>query len=368
MSSQVVIKPAIADGNQQADQQREQGREMPEPPAEHTALPAAPRIPWIHWADTGLAILFLLWATVIAIVAVSEVSGRDSFLRYLDRELETRRATFMQRFGSSAAAAESKENPALATIRRESEILEDIIGQTRLLATLGASSEWQTIAALRQDFRIRYVNRELQSEIDVIEQRLNEMNVDLSRAQSRLSSATKDDPALVSQISALKSVIESLEKDKKLKRERSASVFADARPPLFASMLGAIHPSWLSTDYLLAIAIMSAAALGAIVVGLRSKAPTSIRDVGLGLASGFICFLAIKGGKHLFVLELGAEPISFNPYGAAFAGVLVGLFSERAYRLLSALVDDLSARVSAATTAHRAEASQPAGARNVEQR
>ena len=72
------------------------------------------------------------------------------------------------------------------------------------------------------------------------------------------------------------------------------------------------------------------------------------RSLSLGLASGFVVYLAIKGGKHLFLLQTSGEIVAFNPYGSAFAGLLSGLFTERAHEFLSMLMDDFLERLKAA--------------------
>ena len=110
----------------------------------------------------------------------------------------------------------------------------------------------------------------------------------------------------------------------------------------------------LHSDYLLALSIMTCSALGALIVGLRGSNPTSLKDVTLGIASGFVCYFAIKGGKYVFLLTTHSELVSFNPYGSAFAGLLVGLFSERVYGLLSMLVGDLEKRLQLALASNDA--------------
>lgn len=115
------------------------------------------------------------------------------------------------------------------------------------------------------------------------------------------------------------------------------------------------HDWWpfprLHSDYLLAVAVISCGALGALISGLRSGSSTVGKDLSLGIATGFVCYFAIKGGKYLFLLNTSSEYIAFNPYGSAFAGLLVGLFSERVYSLLAALVNDFESRLKQAISA-----------------
>jgi hypothetical protein len=106
----------------------------------------------------------------------------------------------------------------------------------------------------------------------------------------------------------------------------------------------------LSSDQLLALAVMACGAIGSMTSSLRSGQSLSLRAFVLGVASGFVAYLAIKGGKHLFLLQTQGEVVAFNPYGSAFAGLLAGLFTERAHQVLSSIVDDFVERIRAASS------------------
>ena len=104
----------------------------------------------------------------------------------------------------------------------------------------------------------------------------------------------------------------------------------------------------LSSDMLLAIAVMACGAIGAMITTLRGGAKMTVQSFCLGLAAGFIVFLAIKGGKHLFLLQSRGDIAAFNPYGSAFAGLLAGLFTEKAYAALADIVDEFIGRLRSA--------------------
>ncbi|TXI37105.1 MAG: hypothetical protein E6Q59_08350 [Nitrosomonas sp.] len=103
----------------------------------------------------------------------------------------------------------------------------------------------------------------------------------------------------------------------------------------------------LSSDQLLALAIMACAAIGAVIAALRGDGLMTLRALALGVATGFVVYLAIKGGKHVFLLQMQTEIVAFNPYGSAFAGLLAGMFTEKAYQLINTIVDDFADRLRA---------------------
>lgn len=104
-----------------------------------------------------------------------------------------------------------------------------------------------------------------------------------------------------------------------------------------------------SSEALLAIVVIFAGAVGAMISSLREGTYLTLRSFVLGLASGFIVLLLLKGGRNVFLFQLPGQVVPFNPYGVAFAGLLAGLFTERAHQLLSWLIDDLISRVRAAS-------------------
>jgi hypothetical protein len=105
----------------------------------------------------------------------------------------------------------------------------------------------------------------------------------------------------------------------------------------------------LRNDFLLALTVVSCALVGSIVTALRAgNTRLNPEGIALGLASGFIAFISLRGGRAVFMMEMAGETPAFNPYSMAFVGLLVGLFSTRAYALLTTLVDDLHGRMTAA--------------------
>ncbi|BDW95394.1 hypothetical protein MACH10_10790 [Thalassospira tepidiphila] len=122
----------------------------------------------------------------------------------------------------------------------------------------------------------------------------------------------------------------------------------------FSRSIFATHRS----DVLLAIALVCCGGIGATAAGMRSYSFNSheydrrqhlwfgnFRDQLLGLSAGFISFLVIKGGKSLFIVQAIETSSFINPYGSALAGIFAGLFTDKAYQLLSGLFDQTAGRL-----------------------
>ena len=122
--------------------------------------------------------------------------------------------------------------------------------------------------------------------------------------------------------------------------------------PILESLRTSYYISFIyemRSDHLLALSIICCSALGAMIFGLRSGTRMNVRTLTSGLATGFVVYLALKGGQHLFLITSPDVRIPSNPYSSAFAGLLAGLFSDKAYKMLSSLVDDLTSRVESVT-------------------
>ncbi|EEX16684.1 hypothetical protein CSE45_3800 [Citreicella sp. SE45] len=104
--------------------------------------------------------------------------------------------------------------------------------------------------------------------------------------------------------------------------------------------------SQLPSDLILALLLASSAALGSLYAVLRAPNERYIKAFFTGIIAGFIAYLAIKGGRAvLFVETTVVSPLGFNPFSMAFVGVIVGLFTEKAYSVLSDLADEAGERL-----------------------
>jgi hypothetical protein len=114
--------------------------------------------------------------------------------------------------------------------------------------------------------------------------------------------------------------------------------------------------SWFKTDYLLALALIACGLFGAVVSELRANAKIyNSRQALLGLAAGFIALVMIKGGRAIFLIEHRAALSDFNPYSSGLVALLAGLYSEKAYRLLTRLVQLVTAHIVAESKGTRDE-------------
>ncbi len=120
---------------------------------------------------------------------------------------------------------------------------------------------------------------------------------------------------------------------------------------------------WSSSEKLLAVLCIGSGIIGAVVAGIRSKHVLSVRQFSLGFAAGFISYLVIKGGRYLLMAQLDDGPwVAFNPYGCSLICVMAGMFTQRAYDLLSAVVDHLIRQVEVAIKSGNQDSDQPPAA------
>lgn len=95
-----------------------------------------------------------------------------------------------------------------------------------------------------------------------------------------------------------------------------------------------IYLARFGSDFLPALAIVACAALGAGVASVREGGGLSMRSLLLGISSGFLVFLIVRGGAHVFLLgECSAFP-QFNPFTYGLLGFVAGSFTARMYELL----------------------------------
>ena len=101
----------------------------------------------------------------------------------------------------------------------------------------------------------------------------------------------------------------------------------------------------MPSESILAAALIGSGLLGTLFSIIRRKAkpsPHEILSIGhliSGVSAGFVTFLAIRGGKSVFLMTFTTDVVQVNPYTASFAAFLVGLFTDKAYVSLTTIVD-----------------------------
>lgn len=75
--------------------------------------------------------------------------------------------------------------------------------------------------------------------------------------------------------------------------------------------------------------VLASAAIGSLLAGMRTKGVTTISDFAIGIGAGFAVYMLLRGGNLVFFTN-ATKVDALNPFSAAAAGLLVGLFSKRA--------------------------------------
>lgn len=293
-----------------------QSKESPEFNVErHSALNLPPNYSMRIVERTSRQLTFLgqcvLFLGVVALVifAISELAARDTMLTLLSSRASALKSDFVERTKASEPAAQAasmvfdqERRLALKNI----EAVEDLKRSIQFLSALGVESWDGSLRAIQGSF--------------------------IKQNPAVLNGEAKSSPTSAPLFS--------------LERLTDISVL-----PLLL----------YSSDQLLAIVVLGCGAIGAMISSLRADRSLSLRAFILGLASGFVTYLVLKGGKHIFLLQAQGEIVAFNPYGSAFAGLLAGLFTEKAHQLLSFLVDDFANRIRAASnnTSSASESASP---------
>lgn len=100
---------------------------------------------------------------------------------------------------------------------------------------------------------------------------------------------------------------------------------------------GFLHKS--STDFILALAMLACGAMGAGVASIREGEQLNWRSLLFGISAGFVVFLGVRGGAHVFLIGSQGEAPRFNPFSCALVAILVGMFYGRFHLFLGVVVD-----------------------------
>ncbi|MCW7483316.1 hypothetical protein, partial [Leptospira kanakyensis] len=102
-----------------------------------------------------------------------------------------------------------------------------------------------------------------------------------------------------------------------------------------------------SSTYLVALAALLSGIIGSLITSFRftKYSIDYLKRLVLGLATGYISFLLIRGGKSAFLLE-GSESLPLmNPSSTALFSLIGGMFTEKLFNLLGKLFDNFVKKI-----------------------
>lgn len=111
-----------------------------------------------------------------------------------------------------------------------------------------------------------------------------------------------------------------------------------------------LSPDWFSYSGIFALdqrskeplyfcLVLIAAMIGSLTAGLRSAGITTIRDVALGLGAGFAVYIVMRSGNFVFLAVPETTHVDIlNPFTTGAVGFFAGLFNDRAFALMDAIV------------------------------
>lgn len=324
-----------------------------------------------------IGMIFIAIAASCVVELSSRISAKSFVLQKLDRIEKL--STSFERNDAGSQAAEQQVFKAYL-YQEEIEILRVILDDLEHLSVTGAEDSRQTVHAIRQRLseRTQLRSAELASlsklqQVDSLEDdlaSLRERGLEIAKLTQELElriereittgseSGTRPGEGVFARELAIQ-----IEDSKRAQFENEANIaalndriqndrqeIADARlnatawsPSVFVRYNYLLY---LPTDFVTAIAVILCGGIGSIFAASRSRRPNYSKAIFNGLLAGFVAFLAIKGGRFLLLIEVSPDSTTFlNPYAAAFSGILAGLFTEKAYRVLSEVTDQIGEKV-----------------------
>lgn len=314
-------------------------------------------------------VIFIL----ISVLSVVELSSRISAKRLVLEKIDSveKIATSFEKNNSD----EEKDIFLSYLYRDEVEILRLIVDDLDHLNITGAEAARQTVHAIRPRLFERSVAEKIKQDNEAMRRQIASLNTEISSLRAleadQISNIRRIDGVaflgtgegggftVEGELSSdgraeLSLLINTQENIEQLREQVALLTNEIAKNQLSITWIPSIfvkyNPiSYMSSDLIIALSIVFCGGIGAIFSASRSDKPAYSKSIFNGLMAGFVAFLVIKGGRFLFLIETGsASSVFLNPYASAFAGILAGLFTEKAYRLLSEFVDQFGKRVVAA--------------------
>lgn len=123
------------------------------------------------------------------------------------------------------------------------------------------------------------------------------------------------------------------------------------------ALVNALSPSWASysgwilafdqaaKDHLYFLLVLVSTVIGTLIAALRNAGNAaypqglvaSVRQLAMGIGAGFAVYVLLRGGNFVFFSGASVMDV-LNPFSAAAAGFLVGLYSERVFKFLERTV------------------------------
>lgn len=274
---------------------------------------------------------FMAVAVVIAILAISEIQKRQQFIQIVGTRMEEVQQELVTHPSSPPVRKKSTTDPPASTNGSS--------GQSARKD--GLTERLRQLHRIRTDVHLLVATGATTSEqrLEGIRERLLKLNP----------------------LSELSLEIEQPEGDQS-ERERRGWFFWIEDFVLAVSgsagVLLKLLEQW-SSDLLLSLVVILAGSIGAVVAAMRAGVLFTFRELGLGLAAGLITFLVIRSGRSIFIMQSSGVTFVLNPYASAFFGMAAGIFTDRAYRLLMAVISKLVGKIQEAFELDPAEVQGP---------
>jgi hypothetical protein len=324
----------------------------------------------------GLLVAFLgISFIVVSSLALIELSARISAKAFVQQKVDAMESQFTAEALIPRPANQEGNSKRETELRNYQAIMDDL----EHLSLTGATSAQETIHALRHRLAERSRSQSTSLQLESFDEKVAYLTANLTMEQRRkndlLHKLQELEERMQGELNGTNGtgragqgpVYMSLREQYELMREELARNDDDIRSTTFgiaevraqARDLREKELTWQPTAFvrlnpllympsemLLALVIILCGGTGSILTSLRSKKFKHLPAVFNGLLAGFIAFLVIKGGKFFFIVNVAPESAVFiNPFAAAFAGVLAGLFTEKAYRVLSEAADQLGTKI-----------------------
>ncbi len=300
---------------------------MPDPNVPVIVAPVSP-VPWYRaeWVVAGPNVVLLAFFVYLCVGALTEISSRLADYKGLQTYLAA-----LEVCGASPEAAKRPGCDPTDVNLSKTQTAQDQTRNYDRLNSRGSSGDRCGVAAV-----ITSPHGGFREDCAVLNQRMTQAD---AKARANSQPINHAEPFL------LKATFPG-------DRDVSEATRGELEPilyPPFATY------SWFGFDFdsrpkedLFFLFIILSAGVGSLVAGLRSSGFTTVKDVAVGCALGFAVYLLIKGGHMVFFTgssTTASGPVvndNLNPFSAALAGFLVGLFKDQAIGLFGGVFAEAS--------------------------